>query len=94
MYIESGPEFYRNANSRGVSTICEKESRTRWTERTMNETGERERGNGTNYPRRRMEREKKAKGGIYKVEERWINNEKERKRERGIKKEASVMLEM
>lgn len=43
MYIESGPEFYRNANSRGVSTICEKESRTRWTERTMNETGERER---------------------------------------------------
>lgn len=55
---------------------------------------ERERGNGTNYPRRRMEREKKAKGGIYKVEERWINNEKERKRERGIKKEASVMLEM
>lgn len=55
---------------------------------------ERERGNGTNYSRRRMEREKKAKGGIYKVEERWINNEKERKRERGIKKEASVMLEM
>lgn len=55
---------------------------------------ERKRGNGTNYPRRRMEREKKAKGGIYKVEERWINNEKERKRERGIKKEASVMLEM
>lgn len=43
MYIESGPEFYRNANSRGVSTICEKESRTRWTERTMNETRERER---------------------------------------------------
>lgn len=43
---------------------------------------ERERGNGTNYSRRRMEREKKAKGGIYKVEERWINNEKERKRER------------
>ena len=55
---------------------------------------ERERGNGTNYSRRRMEREKKAKGGIYKGEERWINNEKERKRERGIKKEASVMLEM
>lgn len=41
-----------------------------------------------------MEREKKAKEGIYKVKERWINNEKERKRERGIKKEASVMLEM
>lgn len=43
---------------------------------------ERERGNGTNYSRRRMEREKKAKEGIYKVKERWINNEKERKRER------------
>lgn len=43
---------------------------------------ERERGNGTNYSRRRMEREKKAKGGVYKVKERWINNEKERKRER------------
>ena len=94
--MRADPAFYRNANSRGVSTICEKDrerenERTTggWqTEKERNGRNERERKGRnyeqTNYP---TEHPKKIRTG-----KRERERERERERKRGEKYELKKIL--